>query len=57
MSENEWVRCLCVYVIYVQKINRINMAGKINYMCFDKTGTLTEDGLDLMGCLPAVDAK
>jgi cation-transporting ATPase 13A3/4/5 len=32
---------------------RVNMAGKINFMCFDKTGTLTEEGLDLMGVRPA----
>lgn len=36
---------------------RVNMAGKINFMCFDKTGTLTEEGLDLMGVRPAVSGR
>uniref|UniRef100_A0A8C5Q4A9 Cation-transporting ATPase n=1 Tax=Leptobrachium leishanense TaxID=445787 RepID=A0A8C5Q4A9_9ANUR len=33
--------------------DRINMCGQLNLFCFDKTGTLTEDGLDLMGIIPA----
>ncbi|XP_075427203.1 putative cation-transporting ATPase 13A4 isoform X2 [Ascaphus truei] len=33
--------------------DRINMCGQLNLFCFDKTGTLTEDGLDLMGVIPA----
>ncbi|KYO40009.1 putative cation-transporting ATPase 13A2 isoform A [Alligator mississippiensis] len=32
---------------------RINMCGQLNLFCFDKTGTLTEDGLDLLGVVPA----
>ncbi|OQV13862.1 putative cation-transporting ATPase 13A3 [Hypsibius exemplaris] len=35
--------------------SRINVCGKIKLVCFDKTGTLTEEGLDLMGVIPAVD--
>lgn len=31
----------------------INTCGAISCVCFDKTGTLTEEGLDLMGVLPA----
>ncbi|XP_078524291.1 putative cation-transporting ATPase 13A4 [Lissotriton helveticus] len=33
--------------------HRINMCGQLNLICFDKTGTLTEDGLDLLGIVPA----
>ncbi|XP_069831157.1 probable cation-transporting ATPase 13A4 isoform X2 [Dendropsophus ebraccatus] len=33
--------------------DRINLCGQLNLFCFDKTGTLTEDGLDLMGMIPA----
>ncbi|XP_056421372.1 probable cation-transporting ATPase 13A4 [Hyla sarda] len=33
--------------------DRINLCGQLNLFCFDKTGTLTEDGLDLMGVIPA----
>ena len=32
---------------------RINLAGKIQFMCFDKTGTLTSEGMELMGVLPS----
>eukprot|EP00026_Physarum_polycephalum_P000939 Phypoly_transcript_00940.p1 GENE.Phypoly_transcript_00940~~Phypoly_transcript_00940.p1 ORF type:complete len:1154 (+),score=157.66 Phypoly_transcript_00940:517-3462(+) len=39
--------------IFCVSLPRINMAGKINYMCFDKTGTLTEEGLDFMCVVPA----
>eukprot|EP00928_Gymnodinium_smaydae_P026694 TRINITY_DN20888_c0_g1_i1.p1 TRINITY_DN20888_c0_g1~~TRINITY_DN20888_c0_g1_i1.p1 ORF type:complete len:866 (+),score=102.77 TRINITY_DN20888_c0_g1_i1:296-2599(+) len=32
---------------------RAAVAGRVTISCFDKTGTLTEDGLSLIGCLPA----
>jgi magnesium-transporting ATPase (P-type) len=32
---------------------RMNICGKINVMVFDKTGTLTEEGLDVLGVIPA----
>lgn len=35
----------------------INVAGSVNCVCFDKTGTLTEDGLDMWGVVPVVNAK
>ncbi|GAU97699.1 hypothetical protein RvY_08950-2 [Ramazzottius varieornatus] len=39
--------------IFCIQPSRINACGKIKLVCFDKTGTLTEEGLDLMGVIPA----
>jgi len=35
---------------------RINICGKLKLVCFDKTGTLTEDGLDMWGVVPTLNA-
>ncbi|XP_050437408.1 polyamine-transporting ATPase 13A3-like isoform X2 [Adelges cooleyi] len=43
--------------IYCISPRSINVAGSINCVCFDKTGTLTEDGLDMWGVVPTVEAK
>lgn len=43
--------------IYCISPPSINVAGQVQMMCFDKTGTLTQDGLDLMGILPASEKK
>jgi len=37
--------------IYCISPNRINLAGKIQFMCFDKTGTLTSEGMEMKGVL------
>ena len=39
--------------IYCISPPRINVCSRINFMCFDKTGTLTEEGLDVLGVMPA----
>ena len=39
--------------IYCISPRTINVSGSIDCVCFDKTGTLTEDGLDLLGVVPA----
>ncbi|XP_070560600.1 polyamine-transporting ATPase 13A3-like isoform X8 [Ptychodera flava] len=43
--------------IYCISPSRINLCGTLDVVCFDKTGTLTEDGLDLMGVVPAENAR
>ena len=30
--------------------SRVNMAGKVNFMCFDKTGTLTSEVMGVLYC-------
>jgi magnesium-transporting ATPase (P-type) len=39
--------------IYCISPRTINVSGSLDCVCFDKTGTLTEDGLDLLGVVPA----
>lgn len=34
----------------------INISGSINCVCFDKTGTLTEEGIDVLGVIPSLQA-
>ncbi|XP_026190674.1 uncharacterized protein LOC34618680, partial [Cyclospora cayetanensis] len=41
------------YGISVLSPGRLNTCGFVRCVCFDKTGTLTEEGVSLLGCLPA----
>ncbi len=40
--------------IYSTAPSRINLSGKVNFICLDKTGTLTEDTLTLYGIAPVL---
>lgn len=48
------VRRLKKYGITCIDRERVNVAGKVNFICFDKTGTLTEDYLDIYGFKPII---
>ena len=41
--------------IYCTSPPRVNVCGNITQVCFDKTGTLTEDGMALLGVVPAIN--
>ncbi|KAJ5070977.1 cation-transporting atpase [Anaeramoeba ignava] len=43
--------------IYCISPPRINVSGKINFICFDKTGTLTTDGLEVLCVRPTSQNK